>query len=383
MNFLPDTLLHPQTTYVGNAHLDKFCPIVKSFGTKGVIIVGESLAGTTQFQEFFTNLKYNNSALEIAVVTFGGKEPTVTDLEKILTQIRPHNAQWIVAMGGGSILDLGKAACALYHAPKPAAHYHNGGSIDFSGPALIACPSTAGTGSEANMVSVLTDPIANVKRSFRAPAMLPKAVILAPKLLESCPATVVAASGMDALTQAIESYMSTGATEYSSMLALQAAKLIGDNLYSGYQQAQAGCVQTDVGETLLTGSYIAGIAFASSRLGVVHGLAHPFGARFHVPHGLVCAICLPYALSFNKEAAEAQYETLSEYFQQDLIEFICKLNYKLGISNVLAGKEIEDSESFVQEILASGSTAANPRKVDEKSARQLISDIVDDAIINS
>ena len=154
-----------------------------------------------------------------------------------------------------------------------------------------AAPTTAGTGSEATVVAVLTDPEQTLKQSIRHPSYMPKLVLLDPDLLAGCPPATVAAAGLDAFVQAFESYTSRHATPFTRALSELALAHLSRALLPLYQ-GDAGAAAD-----MLEASYLAGIALSHARLGVIHGLAHPLGVRFHAAHGLVCARCLPAALA--------------------------------------------------------------------------------------
>jgi alcohol dehydrogenase class IV len=205
---------------------------------------------------------------------------------------------------------------------------------------------------------VLTNAETGVKKSFRHPSFVARLVMLDADLLAFCPPDVIASAGMDAFTQAIESYTSTGATWFSDELALKAISLMGASLETVFANPKA-----DRNEDLLLGSYLAGVALSNARLGVVHGLAHPLGARYHVPHGLACAVCLPHALEFNRETIGPKYEAMSRTVGADLLTFTRRWLKTFHILSPFAGKTIPDREAVVRETLASGSTAANPRPV--------------------
>jgi alcohol dehydrogenase class IV len=128
-------------------------------------------------------------------------------------------------------------------------------------------------------------------------------------------------------------------------------------------------------DRLLTGSYLIGIAFSFSRLGVVHGLAHPLGARYKVPHGLVCAVCLPHAIEFNRDSVAGRYELVGQAVGGDLLARTTELIEHLEIQSPFAGKKLIDKNEIVKETLASGSTAANPRPVTSADVEGLLNKI--------
>jgi alcohol dehydrogenase class IV len=297
---------------------------------------------------------------DMAVLPFRhrGDEPTLGNVGDLIQAARRHDANWIAGVGGGSILDLGKAAAALYRATEPPEAYHDGAPIETQGISFLAVPTTAGTGSEATINAVLTNERTGTKKSIRDIGMMARLVILDPDLLRSCPPRVIAASGMDALTQAIEAFTSRHATWLSNELALQGLTLVSANL-----EAVHADPATARAEDLLTGSYLTGVALSFARLGVVHGMAHPLGTLYHVPHGQVCAACLPHALELNREAFGGKYAAMSRAVGGDLICRVRTLSQNLGLISPFAGKLLRSKESIIGDTLASGSTLANPKPI--------------------
>lgn len=306
--------------------------------------------------------------MEIGTWRHPGGEPTLAQVERALGEVRRFAPDWIAGVGGGSVLDVAKACAGLINADMPVQFYHDGAPLPTKVLPYVAVPTTAGTGSEATAVSVLTNENTGVKKSFRHPGLMAKIVILAPELLATCPPAVMAASGMDAFVQAIESYVSKGATRFTDMLAIEGLQLVNSSLERGV----TGRNDVEAFTNLLQGSYLAGCALSNARLGLVHGLAHPLGARFHLAHGLVCAVCLPLVLEFNRDAMGFKYARLAEILGCDPVERARNLMASLGIASPFAGRRIDDLEVVIDETLASGSTAANPRPVRRDDVRRIL-----------
>lgn len=264
-------------------------------------------------------------------------------------------------------MDLAKAGAALINATEPITRYHDGAPLPDTGLAFIAVPTTAGTGAEATLNSVLTNEVTGVKKSIRAPGMMARVVILDPSLLAGCPKGVIAASGMDALTQAIESYTSRNATWLSDTLSLRAISLIANHLEPVWRDSEAPSA-----EPLLIGSYLAGVALSFARLGIVHGIAHPLGTLYDLPHGVVCAACLPHAVKLNRDAFGAKYDVLGEAMGGDLQDAIRKLMNRLDMTSPFTGKSLREKDMIIQEALASGSTKANPKLITRADVEWLL-----------
>ncbi len=354
MNCLPKSLTLPPETIFGAGVIRQVIQSCQQFGTRGVLLCGHSLERNGHLPQIFEGTAAGD---EIFVWVHHGGEPTLDQVEMFREDARNHNPDWVAAIGGGSVIDLAKAGAGLLHAPLPVAAYHDGESILPSSMPFVVAPTTAGTGSEATMVSVLTNTETGVKKSIRHPSFMARTVVIDPELLDGCPQEVIAASGMDAFTQAIESYCSVGATWITDAFALKAVALIHGSLeavYNGDKSKQ---------EDLLLGSYLAGIALSNARLGIVHGLAHPLGARYHVPHGLACAVCLPHALAFNRDAVPEKFKELNAIVGMDIEQYVNDLLARMGLQSPFSGHTVDGYDAIIEETLASGSTKANPRKV--------------------
>lgn len=371
---VPTSLRLPRATLTKPGIVDRLLPEAKNFGSRGLLLHSRFLASSGKLERVLAQ----GPDMDVLVRQHQGGEPTLRQVEELLAEAREHGCDFVAVVGGGSVLDLGKAVAGLYHAARPVREYHDGLAIESAGLPVLAAPCTAGTGSEATKVSVLIDdhdeaPDSGryaIKKSIRADSMQPVVVLLDAELVAAGPRHVIAHSGLDALTQAIEAYTSTGATWFTDQLALKGVELVGRNLPLAHRSAGV-----DEAQGLLLGSYLTGLAFSHSRLGVVHGLAHPLGARYRQPHGLVCGVCLPLALAFNYRAVPEKYENMSRAVGQDLLSYVKELMEEMEVRNPFAGKEILDEEGMVAEILASGSTAHNPRAVSAEDARALLADL--------
>jgi alcohol dehydrogenase class IV len=309
--------------------------------------------------------------MEVATWEHPGGEPSLEHLQALLDSARDFKAQFVIALGGGSVLDLGKACAGLLGTMAALEDIHDGHApINTNGIPWCGVPTTAGTGSEATQVSVLTNGRSGVKKGLRAPHMQASLVVLDPGMLAGSPKHVIAHAGLDALTQAVESFVSRGATRLTEELALLGLELVSSNLKEVTRDPGSS-----MAEPLLMGSFLTGVAFSSSRLGVVHGLAHPLGSRYHLPHGLVCGVCLPAAIRFNRQSMGEKYELMSEACGADLQEVVASLLQTLEMANPFAGQPIVDREAMIDEVLSSGSTRHNPRAVTRRDVEELLKEV--------
>ena len=364
MTVLPRNLTLPARTRIGGGVRRELLSECEVFGRHGLIVHGSAFEQSGLRAELPDR---RGDGLSVALWKHPTGEPTLGQLQDLLAKARHVCADWVAGVGGGSVLDLAKACAGLLHATESPRAYHDGAPLPLSRTPFIAAPTTAGTGSEATTVSVLTNEQTGVKKSIRHASHMAQCVLLDHELLWNCPPPVIASSGMDALTQAVESFVSTGASWITDALALKALELIAGSLEDVY-----GGERGTATEALLLGSYLAGVALSNARLGLVHGLAHPLGARAHLPHGLVCAVCLPHVLRFNREAMGEKYARLSTATGADLLHEVERLLGRLGIASPFAGKPFADPGEIVQETLASGSTKANPRAATAEDVMRIL-----------
>ncbi|MFA7184128.1 MAG: iron-containing alcohol dehydrogenase, partial [Victivallales bacterium] len=242
---------------------------------------------------------------------------------------------------------------------------------------FAALPTTAGTGTEATPNSVLSDPDTDIKKSIRHDTMFPDLAIVDPELTYSCPANLTAHSGLDALTQAIESYISRNANAVSKALAARAVQLV----FAALPKVCAELGDKNARRDMAEGSMIAALAFAQSGLGAVHGLGHPIGSKLHIPHGLCCAILLPKILRLNRDSC---FEALDELaltcdcvgggFFVDKIEKLCR---SLNIPADLRAFGLKrDIFPFIVKNCRSGSMRSNPRNFEDGEVIEILESLL-------
>lgn len=346
---------------------ESLLPECAGFGQSGLLVHGRSLRASGILDRI---LARKPERLTVFPWEHGGGEPNLAQLADLLACARKRKSEWIAGVGGGSVMDLAKACAGLFNTKGEVETYHNGAPVEASGIPFAAVPTTAGTGTEATVNSVLTNTNNSKKKSIRDKTFIASLVILDPGLLRDCPPQVIAHAGMDAFTQALEAYSSCYSTWFSDVFSLKALELISANLILAFSGARH-----DVTRDLLVGSYFAGLAFSTARLGVVHGLAHPLGVRYHLPHGLVCAICLPCAIELNREAMGVKYPNVSKTIGHDLLQRTNYMLNQLGIVSPLKGKRILDKDEIIKETVGAWSTAANPKKITAEDVEFLLNRI--------
>lgn len=357
-------LTAPEVVY-GNGSIECIGSKSRVFGTSALVVTGRfgfrRTANMTRILEYL-----HEQQIKVTLFDNVEPEPSLDTVEAGLALAREANVDMVIGIGGGSALDVAKAIAGLFNVPFSAYEVFDGAKVSSFGIPFVAVPTTAGTGAEATTNSVLTNTRTGVKQSIRDDSFMARLIVLDPELTITLPPTMTAYSGMDALTQAIESYTSIHATELTDTFSLKAAKLVGQSILAGFSNGE----DLTARENLLLGSYFAGVALANARLGAVHGLAHPVGAKYGLSHGLVCAILLPYVIEFNMEVTGGKYSNIerilcrTEAGGEALKEFVHDVNTKMGIPKRLAavGLMEEDIPELVEKTLSSGSLKANPRE---------------------
>jgi alcohol dehydrogenase class IV len=243
-------------------------------------------------------------------------EPTVADVDRLLTTARGAECDCVVALGGGSAIDAAKAVAGLLGNGGAALDYMEvvGKGQKITKPALpwMAIPTTAGTGAEATRNAVIGYPEKQFKASIRSELLLPTVALIDPEIQTGVPPNVTASSGIDALCQVIESYTSTGANPITDALALRGIRLAGGALRRAYADGR----DVDAREDMALAALLSGVTLTSAGLGAVHGSAAPLGANFPVPHGVVCAALLPHVIEANVRALRSEspdHPTLARY----------------------------------------------------------------------
>ena len=243
------------------------------------------------------------AGLELPAVTFAvGAEPTVELARACVAAAREHGADVVAAVGGGSVLDLGKAAAMLLGNGGDPLDYleviGSGRKITRPSVPCVAVPTTAGTGAEVTANAVLASPAHGLKASLRSPLMIPRVALVDPELTVSCPPRVTAASGLDALTQCLEPFVSVRANPLTDGLAREGLRRAAAGLRAAYADGSDLGARADMAMCSLLG----GIALANAKLGAVHGLAGVIGGTADVPHGMACAALLAPVVEANVRA---------------------------------------------------------------------------------
>ena len=298
--------------------------------------------------------------------------PTVTNVKKGLRECKKHHCDYIIAVGGGSVIDTAKAIAVIMTNPEFKDVVSLAGVANTKNKALpiIALPTTAGSAAEVTINYVITDESAVVKMVCVDPNDIPVLSIVDAELMADMPASTMAATGMDALTHAMEGYLTRGHWEMTDMFCLRAMGLIYKNLEKAVNKDKNAI------EQMALAQYIAGMGFSNCGLGIVHSMAHQLGAMYDVPHGVANALLLPYILEWNGVACSAKYIEMgkalglemegldSKEAVAEVVRAVRSLANRLNIPEHIrdiGGKE-KDIAVLAKKALNDPCTAGNPRE---------------------
>lgn len=376
----------PRDLYYGKGSLE----VLKTLkGKKAIVVVG---GGSMKRFGFLDKvLDYLKEAgIETELFENVEPDPSVETVMRGAEAMRKFQPDWIISMGGGSPIDAAKAMWAFYEYPETT---FQDLITPFSFPELrqkakfLAIPSTSGTATEVTAFSVITDYSTGIKYPLADYNITPDVAVVDPELAETMPPQLTAHTGMDALTHAIEAYVSTLNSPFTDPLALKAIQMVFDELPDSFANDKNAREQMHYAQCL------AGMAFSNALLGIVHSMAHKTGAAFstgHIPHGCANAIYLPYVIKFNakNETAKSRYADIAKFVgitgttEDELVKNLCEkideYNVKLDIPKTLKEFGINEDE-FKEKIskiaeLAVGDacTGSNPRQITPELMEKLL-----------
>ncbi len=327
-----------------------------------IVTGGGSMIANGTIANIETMMKNNN--YEYHLYTGVSKNPDTLAIMNGLQHMRQFRPDTVIAVGGGSPLDAAKVMVLLYDYPEIT--FDNILAMELPEKRhtqFIAIPSTSGTGSEVTRSAVVTFKEKNLKIGLKSPALIPDLAILDPELTLSMPPNIVAETGMDAMTHAVECYLNTNLDDFTEVLAKGAVAGLFEYLPVSYQQKTI-----ESREKIHNYQCIAGIAFTNVGLGMVHGIAHAMGGKFNLGHGLLNAIALPYVLQYNSQdetVKQRLHKLAMAINSQDFIKSICDLNRQLQIPKSfgdigISQEQWDDSFAELVENSLQGSTRVNP-----------------------
>jgi alcohol dehydrogenase class IV len=363
----------PTSVIVSGGASAELLPQLRRLGASCVLIVTDAfMVQTGVVARLIAPLQ--EAGIEIAVFDGVQPDPTVQNVRDGLALFRSSGAEAVVAIGGGSPLDAGKAISILTTNPEPLADYMGYHKIPKAGAPLIAIPTTAGTGSEVTKVAVITDTERDVKMMILDQHLLPVVALVDYELTLTMPAPLTAHVGVDTLTHGIEAYVSRKASEMTDPIALSCIRLAATHLVPAWEDPNNHAAR----EGMMLSATQGGMAFANSSVCLVHGMSRPLGLLFHIPHGLSNAMLLPAVTRFSLAGAEARYASVARTMglcagdacnttaATSLVHGLEKLNAHLEVPRIrdFRGATLDVFEASLEKMasdaLASGSPANNP-----------------------
>lgn len=346
---------------------DKFIEISsildQCFISRPLIVTDNGIIKTGSAEKLSSFILENGRKTEI----FSDVEPnpSIHTVEKALQAGQEYGFDGIIALGGGSPMDVAKTVAIRANNDVEVGDLEGLDKFTNNPLPVMAIPTTAGTGSEVTPFAVITDTNKNYKLTIFSNRILPVAALLDGSMVTNLPAPLAASTGLDALTHAIEAYTSLFSSSYSDAFAEKAIRMIGSNLLkfvSNRKNIQAA-------NNMLLASLFAGLAFGHARLGNAHAMAHPLGGYFNVPHGVANAILLPYIMEYNKISCPEKFEVIAELLSKpsdakQAINAVREMNSELEIPEKLTNVGVDPNyiQPMAKDAMKSGNIQANPRQ---------------------
>jgi alcohol dehydrogenase class IV len=325
------------------------------------------------------------------VKTVFDQVPSDSDLRVIAAcgaQMQELGIDLIIAIGGGSVMDTAKLASIIGAYGGEVRDYEGGFMVPGRCVPIIAIPTTVGTGSEVSVAALAKDHDTKTKITIASPYIYPRLAILDPEMVATLPGKLIAYTGMDALTHAVEAFVSSETQPISEALALRAAEMIYDNIVAATTEPE----NLDARAKMQVAATIAGVAFSSAPVGATHAISHTIGGLYGVHHGLANAIALPYVMEFNLACCPERYAALARAFDvtdtnlsalelgQKAIEKVKQLKLQLGIPTRFRELQVPMDEAALQQVteiaLADVCMAFNPRKAEFEEFYPLIQQVI-------
>ncbi len=368
----------PSTIITGSGASEKVGEQAKRLDATNALLVTDPGIAKIGYAEQIA--KYlHNVGIATSIFSYVTPDPTLQNVTDGLKQYHADNCDVIVSLGGGSAIDCGKGIAVKLTNDTEFADYMGVDKIPNPGAPLIAIPTTGGTGSEVTKVTVITDTERNVKMMLSSSCLLASVALVDPLLSITTSPNLTAAVGVDALTHAIEAYISKRAQPITDALALKAIRLISGSLRQAWADGDNISARTD----MMIGASIAGMAFSNSSVALVHGMSRPIGAYFHIHHGLSNAVLLLDVMEFSVVGAPQRFADIAQAMGEPIdglspmkqadaaISAVERLVIdiqmpRLGEIGIDKGKFEQVIEQMAADAIASGSPANNPRQASQE-----------------
>lgn len=373
---MPNRFMLNETSYHGHGAIECIVPEIKARGFKKALVCSDPDLIKFGVTKKVTDL-LDKGGVEYDIYSNIKPNPTIENVTSGVKACKDAKADFIIAIGGGSSMDTSKAIGIIITNPE----FEDVRSLEGVAPTkkaclpIIAVATTAGTAAEVTINYVITD--VEKKRKFVCvdPHDMPIIAVVDPDMMSTMPKGLTAATGMDALTHAIEGYITRGAWEMSDMFHLKAIEIIGKNL------RKAVANDPDGREGMALGQYIAGMGFSNVGLGIDHAMAHTLSAYYDIPHGVACAMLLPIAMEFNASVTGSKYKDIAEAlgvntngmsveeYRKAAIDAVKKLSNDVGIPTKCEKILASDLDSLASDALKDACYPGNPKEANEQIGR--------------
>lgn len=377
------SMVYTGTSYFGEYAREKIAVEIEKYHfRKALLVTDKDLIKAGIAGKIEEVLKKNKTPYEIYDDI--RSNPTIENVQHGVNVFLNSGSDFIIAIGGGSVIDTAKGLAVIAKNPE------NQDVKSLEGPdksknmavPIIAVPTTAGTGSETTMDYVITNTQEKRKMACMDTKVVPVAAILDTEIMAAMPLKLTAATAMDALTHAVESFLAKGAFSFSEMLSLKSVSLIADN----FMKVLENPTDYEVRKELAIAQYMAGMSFTNVGLGIVHSMAHPLSAFYDIPHGVANALILPYILEFNAKGCPEKIKDLAKAFDKKYdshissdkateicVETIRKFNVAAGLPQTLREIDVqpEDFSALAKSAFSDASTPDNPIDVTMEDLEKL------------
>lgn len=373
----------PSRIIFGAGELRRAAPLIKNMGSKAFVVMGKSIERVSPLLEQLQVHRIEYALFRVP------SEPTTELIDAALREARKAKADMVVGFGGGSVIDAGKAIAALLTNPGDVLDYleviGKGQKITNAPLPYMAIPTTAGTGTEVTKNAVLLSREHNVKVSLRHNLMIPDIALIDPELTYSMPPSVTASTGLDALTQLIEPFVSNKANPLTDGICREGLRRVSRSLFKAFENGD----DKEAREDMAVASLFGGLALANAKLGAVHGFAGPLGGMFDAPHGALCARLLPFVMEANVTALQSRapdspilrrFEELAKILTDDPdakisdgVTWIQSLCEKLELPSLSTyGMKPEDIPIAVEKSRNASSMTGNPIELTEEELTAIL-----------
>lgn len=370
----------PAALFAGVGALEHLGPEAKRLGDRAILLTDKVLMQVGAVEPVLAKLK--EAGVAVTIFDEVEQEPSIENCERAAEVVRESGAKFIVAVGGGSVLDVAKGCSILVTNGGRISDYFGIEKVPLPGMPWIGLPTTSGTGSEVTPIAIFTDRSQQLKIGVVSNHLFAAVAIVDPVLTLTAPPSVTAATGMDALTHAIEAFTSPKATLHTDLYALEAIRLISRSLRTAVWAGKDLQARTD----MAMGSLFAGLSFANAGVGAVHALAYPLGGQFGIPHGVANSLLLPHVMAFNMVSNIHKFARIAEALGENVaglsvraaaeaaVQSVRTLSLDVGIPQRL--RDVNVPESALDGLAEAAMKVTrlldnNPRKVTLQDARAL------------